>query len=731
VLHDDAQITYLAADGSLKHVEAFDRTEHKVFKGDAYILHEGHTEWTNAGWARILIHRDGKHPIFEGAFRIDGDHHHIQTGENYQKLKHAEDPEVQDSRPVDEFMVVWRDSDIMPYYGHDELKRDIYGRSSCSSDSLTFNSEYRSFEAQDSLRSVSSNSLFGRAAIDAPTGSNGAGVNLVQTIGNAAGCPNTRKVALVGVATDCTYTASFNSTQAVRTNVIQQINAASQVYESTFNISLGIMNLTITERDCPGSPQAAAPWNIACSNSVSITDRLNSFSQWRGLSKDSNAYWTLLSTCNTDAAVGLAWLGQVCVPGSQSAQSQGGGNETIAAANVVIKTPSEWQVIAHETGHTFGAVHDCIPSTCNDGSVGMQRCCPLSAGQCDAGGQFIMNPSTGSGIKAFSPCSIGNVCSAIGRGAVKIGCLTNNKDVGTITGSQCGNGIVETGEDCDCGGDQGCANNRCCDPKTCKFTANSVCDPSNEECCTPTCQFAAAGSVCRASNGVCDPQETCTGNSPMCPPDMHLDDGASCGAGGQGLTCSSGQCTSRDLQCKTMIGARTNNNDTYACSSQGCLLSCASPQFGASMCVTMNQNFLDGTPCQGGGKCSNGQCKGSSVANEISSWLNDNKNIVIPVASVIGALVLLALVSCCVSMIRRRTARAKRRAQKPPPPQQMNSWSSYGGSWGPQGPTPPPVAHASRRRAPPGPPLPPPSYSPYIGDWRPGQQQQGQSMRYA
>jgi hypothetical protein len=136
-----------------------------------------------------------------------------------------------------------------------------------------------------------------------------------------------------------------------------------------------------------------------------------------------------------------------------------------------------------------------------------------------------MNPATGTNIQKFSACTVGNICSAIGRNSVKTTCLTDNKDVTTITGSQCGNGIVETGEECDCGGVTGCGTNPCCDPTTCQFTSNSVCDPSNEDCCTQSCQFSSNGTICRASTGICDPQEVCSGTTATCPPDTTAPDG--------------------------------------------------------------------------------------------------------------------------------------------------------------------------------------------------------------
>ena len=147
----------------------------------------------------------------------------------------------------------------------------------------------------------------------------------------------------MGVAADCTYTRDLNGTERARNNIISQMNTASSLFESTFNISLGLANLVVTEAQCPTSVQQATPWNQACSQSVDIQDRLNLFSQWRGQQRDANSHWTLLTTCNTDSAVGLAWLGQACMTGSSP---NGQGGETVAGANVVVRTSTEWQVIA-------------------------------------------------------------------------------------------------------------------------------------------------------------------------------------------------------------------------------------------------------------------------------------------------------------------------------------------------------------------------------------------------
>ncbi|KAH0544816.1 hypothetical protein FGG08_001045 [Glutinoglossum americanum] len=347
IIPEGAKIEYLDADGQVRQTEFIDRTTVKAFKGYAWLQGNG-GDWVNMGWARIVVRRDGVKPLFEGAFTIMHDHHHIQLRSNYMQTKHEFDPLVEESD--DECMVMFRDSDIDQRKS--ELKRSEDDGPHCPADDLIFNTQPEHPVYSNILRrnegywgSMSLNSLLGKRQIDTGTGGktgNSAGVNLKSTIGDTTGCPGTRKVALVGVATDCTYTGSFNSTESARQNVIAAINSASELYEKTFNITLGLHTLTVSESNCPGSPPASAPWNTPCSNNITIQDRLNTFSAWRGTkADDSNAYWTLLTTCNTGSAVGLAWLGQACVADAQSSSG-----ETVSGANVVARTSTEWQVIA-------------------------------------------------------------------------------------------------------------------------------------------------------------------------------------------------------------------------------------------------------------------------------------------------------------------------------------------------------------------------------------------------
>ncbi|KAF9975776.1 hypothetical protein BGZ73_000447 [Actinomortierella ambigua] len=81
--------------------------------------------------------------------------------------------------------------------------------------------------------------------------------------------------------------------------------------------------------------------------------------------------------------------------------------------------------------------------------------------------------------------------------------------------SVCGNGILEKGEECDCGTDASCAKDPCCDRKTCKLTPGSMC--SNSQSCCDKCRFRPSTFVCRAATPACSLVQMCTGLTPTCP----------------------------------------------------------------------------------------------------------------------------------------------------------------------------------------------------------------------
>ena len=380
ILPPQASIKYLAADGTVKREEPIDRLNHKVYRGTAWVQELGPQgddlgkDYYAAGTARIVIRRDGNRPLFEGSFDVRHDHHHVKSSSSYRRTRHAQDPELPGTADVDdeegdEYLVVFKDSDLAAdgwNDAHHELKRDLSsGKLACEADSLDFNMQLnhpiRTMDGSSNknqpgyspnLLGMPFPSIFRRQLDDGfPGFGNGAGVNLETTIGETSGCPNNRKVALIGVVTDCSYTASFDSDTDVRENIIAQINSASNLFEKTFNIAIALQNLTVSEPDCPSEPSSLTPWNAECGQNFSIKQRLNVFSSWRGEQvPDSNSHWMLLTACDAGSAVGLAWLGQACE--SEAFESNPGGdpntgeNDISTGANVVVRTTAEWQVIA-------------------------------------------------------------------------------------------------------------------------------------------------------------------------------------------------------------------------------------------------------------------------------------------------------------------------------------------------------------------------------------------------
>ncbi|KDQ54963.1 hypothetical protein JAAARDRAFT_38078 [Jaapia argillacea MUCL 33604] len=644
------------------------------------------------GWARIMVHYQGDvmkgiAPIFEGAFSVGGVVHHITTKENYFRNKHELDPDV--LPPLDDTdaaLVVWRDSDVMTSLEEHVIQNGVpmegaaYAPSprTCGHDSLSYNTDPLQ---NPTLRRPLTTAWYDRFGLWETTilangsrvkrddiAGSGMPTNFVNNIGQTDACPKTQKVVYMGVAADCAYTDNYGSTSNATQQILTNWNAASAHYKSSFNVSLGIIELQVHDGTCPATADPVTPWNVGCGN-VTLNDRLSLFSDWRGKKgNDGAGLWHLMSGCPTGTEVGIAWLGTLC---QQS--SSGSPGAVVSGTAVSTAGRTEWQVVTHETGHNFGAIHDCV-SGCNSTT----SCCPLSTNTCDSASQFIMSPTAEVTESQFSQCTLGNICSLMkgntGWQTNTTCVVTPNPSQKTISLQMCGNGIVEAGEDCDPG--QG-VNSTCCNSATCKFLPGAVCDPESSPCCTSTCGFAPATQVCRpAKDADCDIPEMCTGNNATCPPDITDPNGKTCGP--NGLACASGLCTSVSQQCQT---AGASMGLQQACSSpndKSCQVSCQDPTQ-SDQCIVLQSSLIDGSPCGYGGTCSAGSCHPGSLLDTIDAWYKQNLQISIPVTVVSGIVIILVLAALII-FIRRCVKRRKARASSTEPAlqnqpvQRLTSW---------------------------------------------------------
>lgn len=114
-----------------------------------------------------------------------------------------------------------------------------------------------------------------------------------------ASCPTTLKVLYMGVAADCAYSAAYeNNVAAIESSILKMWNVISGIYQYSFNIQLGIVNLHIM-KNCSTEADIAADnlgWNRPCQKDYNISDKLNDFSRWRGTTQSTDAgLWHLVS----------------------------------------------------------------------------------------------------------------------------------------------------------------------------------------------------------------------------------------------------------------------------------------------------------------------------------------------------------------------------------------------------------------------------------------------------
>ncbi|XP_072939762.1 uncharacterized protein [Epargyreus clarus] len=340
---------------------------------------------------------------------------------------------------------------------------------------------------------------------------------------------------LVYLQADHMFFQRYGSEEAcieVMTRHVQKVNAIYKVTDfnqdgKPDNITFMIKRIKVHTLDALKDPAYRFP------NNYGVEKYLELFSE-----EDYDAFCLAYMFTYRDfemGTLGLAWTGDlknaggVCEKNGHyrgSMKSLNTGIVTLLNYGKHVPPAVSHVTLAHEIGHNFGSPHD--PEVCT----------PFGED-----GNYIMFARATSGDRKnnnkFSPCSLRAIDPVLNNKARSPkGCFTEPQP------AICGNGVVEEGEECDCGWASECTD-VCCRPqaarphyKPCTLTEHSVCSPSQGPCCTASCTLKF-GDKCRSDNG-CRDAAHCDGKRAACPASRHKPNRTRCD---KELVCFMGECT--------------------------------------------------------------------------------------------------------------------------------------------------------------------------------------------
>eukprot|EP01135_Chromosphaera_perkinsii_P004530 Nk52_evm24s287 gene=Nk52_evmTU24s287 len=333
--------------------------------------------------------------------------------------------------------------------------------------------------------------------------------------------------------------------------------------------------------------------------------------------------------------LGLAFVGGpniaggICGGTDRNGGSANTGLSTFINFGNTIDKVSGMLTVAHEIGHNFGSGHD-----------------PVERGPCSPGnpdGEYIMFPSAQGNSRVnndkFSECS---------RLAIAANLATNNANCFVEGAAECGNGVREFDEECDCGAtDEECAQkDPCCDRLTCKVKSNVQCSPESSPCCTNSCQFAGSDVQCQAKTE-CAEASVCNGLSGECPTPVAINN-VTCN--GESAMCANGTCSGSICPLWNL---------THCDCSDSCVVCCQDPSTNECKTTSELATYLDYVSVKylpANSKCDLGLCDNKGVCvkadddeeplQQIWDWISENWWILV-IAAVGFIVVCIALYFLC------------------------------------------------------------------------------------